>query len=175
MIPLENKRVSLHPRRPGISRATAPFSSLLLLRESHSRDAPLRLHLMLRREGGREGKEGGGQKKRRSFFHLWQKLFTYGWDQSERSKGWIGWSQRFIQQQPGGEVCWCTAGCSQAAGQGERRESASASVNGSQWDLQRAVEELVLLLSTIDSKGFPFWAMQASTSAPPLFYKSTEV
>lgn len=53
MIPVENKRRLVHPRL--LNRA--PFSSLL--RESRSRDAPLTPHLMLRREGRKERKEGG--------------------------------------------------------------------------------------------------------------------
>lgn len=53
MIPVENKRRLAHPRL--LNRA--PFSSLL--RESRSRDAPLTPHLMLRREGRKERKEGG--------------------------------------------------------------------------------------------------------------------
>lgn len=43
----------------------APFSSLL--RESRSRDAPLTPHLMLRREGRKEGGREGEMKKRDFF------------------------------------------------------------------------------------------------------------
>lgn len=106
--------VLLHPRRPGISRAMVLFSSLLLQRgwgESRSRDAPLGLHLMLRKKGGR-----GEKKNLKRLFSTCDKSCSHmgGTRASDLTKGCIGWSQWAIQRQPSREVSrWHPgAGCS---------------------------------------------------------------
>lgn len=53
------------PRRPGISRVTAPFSSLLLLRDTESQLGRSAQAALDAEEGGKEGgKEGGGRQKK---------------------------------------------------------------------------------------------------------------
>lgn len=72
-IPLEDKRLFLHPRRiPSPHR----FLTQEAERKVAARDAALRLHLMLRREGGKQGKEGEKKKNEKDFFFFLPPLVT---------------------------------------------------------------------------------------------------
>lgn len=106
MIPAENKRPSLHPRPvPESAGRLLPAPHCFFKeaeRKSRSRDAALRLHLMLRREGGRRGRRGreGRKKKLKEtffffFFFTCDKSCSHmgGTRPSDLTKGWIGWSQ----------------------------------------------------------------------------------
>lgn len=168
MIPLENK---VHPQTSWYQQGDG---SLLLiasskkLRESRSRDAALRLHLMLRRRA-----EGGGGGSEKDFFLACDKSCSHmgGTRPRNRTKGWLEWSQWSIQQQSWQEVCWCTP-CYRLH-RGEKKKKNAARL--SQWDSQRTVKELVPLVSTIACQAFPSWAVWASPSAQLLFYQSSQV
>lgn len=107
-----------------------------------------------------DAEEEGGKEKRSEkdfFFFTCDKSCSHmgGTRPSDLTKGWIGWSQWSIQQQPSREVCWCTPCCSlqpSQPGAGEKKKKKKKNqVRLSQWDFQRTVKELVPLVSTIVS------------------------
>lgn len=102
-IPLEDKRLFLHPRR-------VPSPHRFLTQEAErkvaARDAALRLHLMLRREGGKQGKEGEEKKNEKDYFFFpffppptCDKSCSHmgGTSRSYLTQCWLWWSQWSIQ------------------------------------------------------------------------------
>lgn len=160
MIPLEDKRVLVHPRR--VSRATAPFSSWLLQRgwERESQPGRCAQTALDAEEGGREA--GREKTERNFFFPPLDKSCSHmgGTRLSDLTEGWLEWSQWSVQsggvtlsnrQQPSRPAC---------------RRRASVNETGRKW---------VPPLSTIASKAFPLWSTWASTSAALWSYKPSEM
>lgn len=108
-------------------RLPSPHRSFKEAERKSQPGAALRLHLMLRRREER----GEGKKSEKKTFHLWQKLFTYGWD----CGGCSGWSQRSIEQQQQQPVGRCVDVCST--------------------EREQTLKELVPLVSTIDCEASP--------------------
>lgn len=98
MIPLEDKLVLVHPRR--VSRATAPFSSLLPQRGWERVAAGTLRAGCTWCWGGREGKKEKKLKRTSSFFFpTCDKSCSHmgGTRPSYLTKGWLWWSQWSIQ------------------------------------------------------------------------------
>lgn len=143
MIPVENKRALLHPRR---RRLPSPHRSF---KEAERKSQPGRSAqaALDAEEGGRKGGREGGRGKEKKiskglFFFTCDKSCSHmgGTRPSALTKGWIGWSRWAVQR--GGGLVAGAAGCRPA-----RQQDYSLS----QWHFEWTVKELVPLLCTMVS------------------------